>query len=61
VHRFFKRREPVELCNAILVNGPMTTWELMQHIMKAKDLDGDDKVLAKALGNRLIHSLRMQA
>jgi hypothetical protein len=29
-------------------------------MMKAKDMDLGDSVLAKAIGNRLIHSLRMQ-
>jgi hypothetical protein len=61
VHRLFKRREPIELCKAALANGPMTTKELVQYLMKVKGLDGGDKVLAKALGNRLIHSLRTQA
>jgi hypothetical protein len=28
--------------------------------MRAKDMDLGDTVLAKAIGNRLIHSLRMQ-
>ena len=29
--------------------------------MKAKGLDQEDKVLAKSIGLRLIHALRMQA
>jgi hypothetical protein len=29
--------------------------------MEAKNLDGGDKVLAKGIGSRLIHALRMQA
>ncbi len=61
VHRLFKRGEPIAICKAALANGPMTTRELAQHLMRAKGLDTGDKVLAKAIGNRLIHSLRMQA
>ena len=38
----------------------MTTRELALHIMKAKGLDTGDKVLAKAVANRLINSLRGQ-
>jgi len=40
--------------------GPLTTKELALYLMKAKGMDLGDAVLAKAIGNRLIHSLRMQ-
>lgn len=60
IHRLFKRGEPVALCKEALANGPMSTRELAQHVMKSKGLDGGDKVLAKSIGYRLIHALRMQ-
>jgi len=60
-HRLFKRGEAIVLCKEAMVNGPKTTRELTAHLMKAKGLDAGDKVLAKAIGNRLIHALRMQA
>ncbi len=59
-HRLFKRGEPVVLCKEALAKGPMTTRELALHVMKAKGLDTGDKVLAKGIGNSLIHALRMQ-
>ncbi|TAK48524.1 MAG: hypothetical protein EPO23_07820 [Xanthobacteraceae bacterium] len=61
VHRLFKRGEPMELCKAALAGGPKTTRELALYVMQAKGLDTDDKVLAKGIGSRLIHALRMQA
>ena len=61
IHRLFKHREPIALCKAALANGPMTTRELAQHLMKTKGLDTTDKVLAKSIAYRLIHALRMQA
>jgi hypothetical protein len=60
-HRLFKRREAMDLCKRALAAGPMTTRELTAHLMKVKGLDVGDKVLAKSIGNRLIHALRMQA
>lgn len=59
-HRLFKRGEPIALCKQALAKGPMTTRELAHHVMKAKGLDVGDKVLAKGIGNSLIHALRMQ-
>jgi hypothetical protein len=59
-YRLFKRGEPWAICAAALVNGPLTTKDLALALMKAKGMDMGDTVLAKAIGNRLIHSLRMQ-
>ena len=39
----------------------MNTRALLTHILAAKGLDGDDRVLAKSVAERLIHALRMQA
>lgn len=61
VHRLFKRGEPMELCKAALASGPKTTRELALYVMESKGLDTADRVLAKGIGSRLIHALRMQA
>lgn len=60
IHRVFKRTEKIELCREALAGGPKTTKELALALMAAKDLDTGDRVLAKAVANNLIHSLRMQ-
>jgi len=59
-YRLFKRGEPWAICAAALAAGPLTTKELALAMMKAKGMDLGDGVLAKAIGHRLIHSLRMQ-
>jgi hypothetical protein len=59
-YRLFKRGEPWAICAAALASGPLTTKELALELMKAKGMDLGDGVLAKAIGHRLIHSLRMQ-
>jgi hypothetical protein len=59
-HRLFKRGEPMAICRVALADGPKTTRELAVVCMKAKGLDPNDKVLAKGIGNSLIHVLRMQ-
>jgi hypothetical protein len=59
-YRLFKRGEPWAICQAALGSGPKDTRELAIELMKAKDMDTADTVLAKGLTNRLIHSLRMQ-
>jgi len=59
-HRLFKRGEPMAICRVALADGPKTTRELAIHLMKAKGLDPNDKVLAKGIGQSLIHVLRMQ-
>jgi hypothetical protein len=60
-YRLFKRGEPWAICSAALAKqGPLDTRELALALMAAKGMDTGDKVLAKGLTNRLIHSLRMQ-
>lgn len=59
-YRLFKRGEPWAICSAALAKGPLTTKELALELMKAKGMDLGDGVLAKTIGHRLIHSLRMQ-
>jgi hypothetical protein len=59
VHHLFKRGEQTKLCLAALIDGPLTTRQLALHVMKAKGLNQSDKVLAKSIGGRLIHSLGM--
>ena len=59
-YRLFRRGEPWAICAAALAKEPQTTKELASALMRAKGLDLADAVLAKAIGHRLIHSLRMQ-
>jgi hypothetical protein len=59
VHHLFKRGEQTRLCLTALAEGPLTTRQLALYVMKAKGLDQGDKVLAKSIGSRLIHALRL--
>ena len=59
-YRLFKRGEPWAICSSALATGPRTSQRLALALMKAKGLDLGDAVLAKTIGHRLIHSLRMQ-
>jgi hypothetical protein len=59
VQHLFKYGEQPRLCLAALADGPLTTRQLALYIMKAKGLNQADKVLAKSIGNRLIHALRL--
>jgi hypothetical protein len=61
IYRMFKRGEMASICREALKAGPQNTRELAVAVMKAKDLDAGDKVLAKAIAHRLIHALRIQA
>jgi hypothetical protein len=61
IHRLFRRRETWALCKAALAsNGSMTTKELALELMKAKIIETGDKVLARALGMKLVNSQRKQ-
>jgi hypothetical protein len=61
IHRLFRRGETWALCKAALAtNGSMTTKELALELMKAKILETGDKVLARALGMKLVNSQRKQ-
>ena len=57
----FKRGEMVAIAKAALAEGPQNTRQLAAAVLKAKGLDPGDKVLAKAIGHRLIHALRLHA
>ena len=61
IYRLFKRGEMAAICRDALKDGPRNTRELALVVMKARGLDTGDKVLAKAIGYRLIHTLRIQA
>ncbi|MGE0280079.1 MAG: hypothetical protein AB7P20_05630 [Rhizobiaceae bacterium] len=61
VHHLFKRGEAVAICKRALADGPMDTRQLALAVIKAKGLDHGDKVLAKSIGYKLIHALRLQA
>jgi hypothetical protein len=61
IHRLFRRGETWALCKAALAsNGSMTTKELALELMKAKIIETGDKVLARALGMKLVNSQRKQ-
>jgi hypothetical protein len=57
--RLFKRGEPGRSAKRARYRRPKDTRELSLELMKAKGMDTGDKVLAKGLTYRLIHSLRM--
>jgi hypothetical protein len=58
-YRLFKRGEQSALCKEALASGPKSTQELAIHIMEAKGLDANDKILAKSIARQIIHTLRM--
>jgi hypothetical protein len=61
VHRIFKRGETWAICReALAKHGSMTTKELVLECMKVRRLETGDKILAKALGQRLVNSLSKQ-
>jgi hypothetical protein len=61
IHRLFKRGETWALCReALAANGPMTTKELVDVLMKARKLPAGDKVMNRALGQKLVNSLGKQ-
>jgi hypothetical protein len=57
----FKRGEMVAIAKTALANGPQNTRQLSAAVLQAKGFDPGDRVLAKAIGHRLIHALRLQA
>jgi hypothetical protein len=62
IHRTFQRGELATICKSALAqHGHMNTRALVPHILTAKRLDAGDRVLAKSVGEPLIHALRMQA
>jgi hypothetical protein len=61
VHRLFKRGETWAIYReALATNGPMTTKELVEELMKAPKLPAGDKVLGRALGMKLVNALGKQ-
>lgn len=60
-YRLYKKGEMWQLCQGALAAGAeLTTRELAIAVMGAKGLDTADKVLAKSIGQQLIHVLRMR-
>lgn len=60
-HRLFKRGETWAICKEALgANGPMTTIELTQELLRVRKMETGDKVFARALNQRLVGSLRKQ-
>ena len=61
VHRLFKRGETWTICReALAAKGAMTTKELVDELMKARNLPTGDRVLNRALGQKLVNSLGKQ-
>ena len=61
VHRIFAHRELMTLARqALTEQGPLDTRQIAAYIMDAKGLETGDKVLAKAIAYKIIHSLRQQ-
>jgi hypothetical protein len=60
-HRLFRYGELMTICKMALADRAKTTRELAFEVMRAKGLDTRDKVLQRAVGNRLIHSLKAAA
>jgi hypothetical protein len=61
VHRIFAHRELIDLAKrALTEQGPMDTRQIARYILNAKGLDAGDKVLAKAVAYKIVHSLRQQ-
>jgi hypothetical protein len=61
IHRVFAHRELMDLAKrALAEQGPLDTRQIARYIMAAKGMDPNDKVLAKAIACRMIHSLRQQ-
>jgi hypothetical protein len=62
LNRVFRRGETTELClAALMAKGPMDTRQLTQHVMEAKGLDANDKVLSQAIALRVVQTLRVRA
>jgi hypothetical protein len=61
VHRLFRRGETWAICReALATKGPMTTKELVTVLMKARKLPDGDRVMNRALGQKLVNSLGKQ-
>jgi hypothetical protein len=61
IRRLFKRGEMAAISREALKDGPRNTRELAQAVMAAKGLNAGDRVMAKAISYRLIHTLRIAA
>ncbi len=61
LNRILRRGETTKLCIAALADGPMDTRQLTAHVMAAKRLNADDRVLAKAIALRITQTLRVKA
>jgi hypothetical protein len=58
LHRLFKRGELTAMCKAALASGPLDTRAIASYVIALHGLDNGDKVLARAICNRIIHQLR---
>lgn len=62
LNRILRRGEPTALCLAALeAEGPLDTRQLTERVMRAKGLNGGDKVLGQAIALRVVQTLRIRA
>jgi hypothetical protein len=54
------QRELVALCEAALAQGPLTSKQLAQHVMRAKGMDVTDVPLRNALSFRIAQALKRE-
>lgn len=61
LHRLFVRGEMAKIAKlALMDEGPLSTTELADRVVKVKGFDPNDKVLRKAIAFRLVQALRLQ-
>lgn len=60
IHRLFRYGETWAICREALAGGPMTTRELVTVLMKARKLPEGDRVMNRAIGQKIVSSLTKQ-
>lgn len=58
--RLFRRREIGELCHKALADGPKSTRELADYIIREKGFPAADRHLRTSIAYRIVQALRMQ-
>jgi hypothetical protein len=62
LNRILRRGETTRICmTALQAEGPLDTRQLTQRVMAAKGLNGEDRVLFKAIALRVVQTLRIKA
>jgi hypothetical protein len=57
--RLFKGRELGQICREALAQGPPSTGELAEYVIRAKGLDEGDKHLRTSIALRIVNAMRM--